>query len=368
MGQHFVPQHYLRQFHVGDAKRIAVARVVPFRWIGSASIKGQCQRGEFYGKDSAVDGAYKEIEAGVAPALREVAACRTWSLQQQFALRMLAVSLHIRTRKAIEAEKVAFRKLADEEIRFAIDRGELPPPPGGWRPGLMDVTGIPSGLLLTTIGCDLEAATLGMKLLAAPRDRSFITSDHPAVAMNPFAYKADPNRRHVGFSKAGFQLLLPLSPEVAVIFYDPKVYKVGRRGERCVTVSPDDVELLNSLQVQSADACLYTHSEAMRPELARLHERYQRLRPNIEDTTRRHELTGPEKAVLFHGQHFSVNAPRPLACVGYRRNIRVRPGDRRDPAHTALVSQLVADLENNPTGGDLDARMRRLFGPDVADD
>jgi hypothetical protein len=120
--------------------------------------------------------------------------------------------------------------------------------------------------------------------------------------------------------------------------------------------------------VQSADACLYCHSEAMRPELARLHERYERLRPNIEDTTLRHELAGPEKAVLFHGQHFSVRTPRPLACIGYRRKIRVQPGERRDPGHSALVSQLVADLENNPTGGDLDARMRRLFGPEVADE
>jgi hypothetical protein len=38
--EHFLPQHYLRQFRIGDSKLIGIAKVAPFRFIGAGPTRG----------------------------------------------------------------------------------------------------------------------------------------------------------------------------------------------------------------------------------------------------------------------------------------------------------------------------------------
>ncbi|XHR31119.1 MAG: DUF4238 domain-containing protein [Chthoniobacteraceae bacterium] len=46
--QHFVPQHYLRQFRVEGTKQICVMRLSPLKYIGLGAINRQCQEDYFY--------------------------------------------------------------------------------------------------------------------------------------------------------------------------------------------------------------------------------------------------------------------------------------------------------------------------------
>jgi hypothetical protein len=360
MGQHFVPRHYLRQFRIGTTEQIAMALVAPFRWIGAAGITGQCQHGEFYGKDSGIDRIYQDIEGAVSSPLRSICAKRTWTTDEMFAVRMLAVSLHIRTKKAIEATKVPMRLMADHVLKHAIEKGELPAPEGGWRPGLMDFVGVPSDLILRTIACDLEAATLRLKTLTAPPGAFFITSDHPSVALNQFGSEHDAQRSFAGFSKAGFQLLLPLSPQVTALFYDPTVYRVGKPGSTCVPLNASDVETLNSLQIQSADKCVYCHDPSQEDRVAGLCRDFATLRISLDETVKRYPTDRPNEELL-HIKHSTVRLPRPLRCISYVKRLEARPGDRRNPLHSELVERIVEDLRENPNGGDIDSRMEKVF-------
>src|SRR6185436_742708 len=112
--QHFVPQHYLRQFRIGGTKQIGVARVNPFTIIPCASISGQCQQDYFYREDGQLDELLQECEQGIGPVLIRVSQTLQFDAKELVALRLLATILHVRTRKAIETAKVFPKKIAYE--------------------------------------------------------------------------------------------------------------------------------------------------------------------------------------------------------------------------------------------------------------
>jgi len=334
--------------------------VEPYRCVGLGSIKGQCQRDYFYGKDGPTDAMLQETERTIAPALYAVNKSRTATTEQWQGLRLLAVQLHLRTSKAAELAKVFPRFAADQMINAAIKKGELPEPTGGWRAEMMDFEGVPQSLLgLNLLACYFETTTLRCKLLSAPPGSFFITSDNPAITLNQFAADAKGVRDYVGFAQSGFQLVLPLSPSLCAFLYDPFVYKVGYRKDDPVEVQPEDVDTLNSLQVQSAERCLYAHRPEAEREIKQLVARYSRLRKTITEAIKSYPQN--EKETLFKFGDPAMVLPRHGQFCRYLKNIRRGVGERRDPGNTHLIKLLVDDIEKNPVGVNLDERMERLI-------
>jgi hypothetical protein len=122
---------------------------------------------------------------------------------------------------------------------------------------MADFDGVAKMLIGETIPCWFEMLTLKCKILRAPPNTAFVTSDHPVLTLNQFAEGAHPFRNFVGFAKAGFQLLLPIAPPLCLYFYDEKTYKAGTRHGDLIALTPQDVETINALQIQSADVCIY---------------------------------------------------------------------------------------------------------------
>lgn len=357
--QHFVPQYYLRQFRSDGTNRVLVCLVEPYRCVGLGGIKGQCQRDHFYGKDSVTDEVLRETEQQIAPTLYAVNSSHTTTTEEWQTLRLLAVQLHLRTNKAAERAKVFPRFVADKLISTAIKKGHLPPPLGGWQESMMDFEGVPQMLLgLNLLSCYLETATLRCKLLRAAPGECFITSDHPAIALNQFAVKERSVRDYVGFAQAGFQLLLPLSPALCAFFYDPFVYKVGNRNDRIVELNASDVEIVNSLQVQSAEKCLYAHQPEQSRRIEELVAKYCRLRMPLSAGIKSHRQNENATLLMFSDPP-PVLSKRWQFC-SYLANIRRAVGDRRDPGHTHLVQLLIEDIERTPKELSLDERIARI--------
>jgi hypothetical protein len=357
---HYVPQYYLKQFRGDDTNRVLVSMVEPYRCVGLGSIKGQCQHDHFYGKNGATDAMLQETEQTIAPTLYQVNASRTVSDEQWQGLRLLAVQLHLRTRKAAELAKIFPRFMADQVIQTAIKKGELPPPKGGWHADMMDFEGVPQTLLgPNLLFCYFETATLRGKLLSAPPGSFFITSDNPAITLNQFAADAKGVRDYVGFAQAGFQLVLPLGATLCAFLYDPFVYKVGDRNAGIVQVSADDVELLNSLQVQSAERCLYAHRLEAEPELKRLVARYARLRQPHTSGMKSFPQNDKETLIKFSDPPMVI--PRRWQFCGYVKKIRRRVGDRRDPGMSHINELLVENIRKKPAGVVLEERLEQVI-------
>jgi hypothetical protein len=277
------------------------------------------------------------------------------------ALRWLSVTLHARTRKAAEAYKVFPKRIFHEVIQSGIDRGEVPlPPEGKWTEDMVDCNGVPGFLLKNSvIPCALEMQTLACKLLKAPDRAFFITSDNPVLVLNQFC-SAELFRNYAGFGKSGFQLLMPISPKLCVFFFDAKVYKVGFRRHRLVSISADDVEIVNALQIQSAEEFVFFHDPNLEAEVRGLVGGFSRFRVPVQDCLQ--TFDGPKEGEeLLHFKKLSVKLPRAWAFCRKRRHVNARIGDRRDPAWTALIDELLDDFEKDPNGGGMRTRIEKIL-------
>lgn len=364
--QHFLSRHYLRQFRIGSSEQVAIATIDPVRIVGAGAINRQCQEDYFYGDDKVLEQLFAQSENDIAPVLAGLSTKLDINGPELVALQLLAAQLHVRTRKAAESAKVFPRRIAYEVIKDAIARGDLPPPPGGkWTEDMMDFKGMPGFLFETgTIPCWLEMQTLGCKLLRATPPAWFITSDNPVVLLNQFAVGADPIRSFVGFGQSGFQLLLPVAPSLCLFFYDPKVYKVGKRGKRLLDVSASDVEIINALQIQAAEKCLYFHDLSLGDDVLRMINRYAPLRVPIRENLKEYPGRN-EKERLLHLQRPPPKLPADWEFCRYRRRIGARPGDQRNAAWTATIAELMEDIKRDPEGGGIFARLGRILGSDI---
>jgi hypothetical protein len=358
--QHFVPRHYLRQFGYSDTEQISLARIEPYHYVPKATIARQCQEDYFYDDDGKLEDLLKLGEDDMAPVLVDVCRKMAYSDRELGLLRMLAVLLHVRTRKAAEAAKVFPRRMFAEVTQAGIDSGELPPPPEDWNPEAVDFSGVSAMLIGNAIPCWLEMSTLDCKLLHAPATSAFVTSDNPALLLNQFADGAHPLRRFVGFAQSGFQLLLPLSPRVCLYFYDRRVFKVGKGNGQVVEIGDSDTNTINTLELQSADVCLYFNDTVPENRARGLIEKYKTLRKPIQDSLR--TLPGRTANEQFlHLQSPPLTLPRPWTFSHVQNADVVRPGTRRDPIWTAAIWKVVDEIEAGHPPQDFFNRMEQIL-------
>lgn len=366
--EHFVPRHSLRPFCIDEPKQkqIGIATVEPFRFIGAGPIDGQCQEDYFYGKDKIWDDLLTAYEGVIAPVLKEVCAKKCFDDKELGTLQMMAVILHKRTRKAMEAAKVAMRYMAVKLTQSAIKRGELPPCPDGEVTEEMFDFKNPAGTMIyEACICYMHMQTLGCKLLQSSLGSYFITSDNPAVVLNQFCIGTNSNFSFAGFAKSGFQLLLPISPNLCLFFYDKKIYKVGNRRDLLVEISKQDVEIVNALQVQFAEKCLYFHNLKLEQEIQRLVSCYVGLRVHIQDSL---QVTPMKDGKEFlHVRKPSVKLPAIWNFCRCRKHVKFQPGDSSSPAMTELVKEFMQDVEKNPVGEDIFTRLKK-FCKKIVDD
>lgn len=360
---HFVPQHYLRHFGI-DQKRISLALLSPYRFIGPVSIEGQCQDKNFYEGNQGLNDVIGQSEQEIAPVLAKVIRTEDFNVSELNALKLLSSVFFMRTRKSAESIKVLPRYLAMESLQSAIDRGELPPPPGGTLDeNMIDFSGAPGFAMNQLLTCWMEMHTLDGKILKADEKSWFLTSDNPVAVLNQFCAAADRYGRFVGFSRSGFQLTLPISPKLCIFFYDPKIYKVGGRRDRVVMISGQDVEIVNSLQIQTADACLYCHDSSLEGNIRHLVATYVHLKKPIKDRLR--VIPGrDDREEFLHLRNQGVDLPSRWSFCTYLRHIHAKPGDRRDPTWTAVSQKLEEDIRLNPRKGDVFKRLDMILNQD----
>ena len=153
--------------------------------------------------------------------------------------------------------------------------------------------------------------------------------------------------------------MLPLSPSLCAFLYDPFVYKVGNRRDAVVVLQPRDVKILNSLQVQSAEICLYAHHSGAEPELQKLVASYAHLRKPNSAAMKSFPQNEDESLIMFSDPAFVL--PKAWQFCRYIKNIQCEVGDRRDPGTTHMIQMLIEDIESNPHPMELDQRLEKMI-------
>ena len=120
----------------------------------------------------------------------------------------------------------------------------------------------------------------------------FITSDNPVFKYNQYMEQIR-NRGTTGLGQTGIQVFLPLSPKHILVLYDKDVYDYVRKQLPTET----DVDVLNGLQVISANNNLYFNDWKQSTAIEDLASRYAHLRQH--DPTVLNEFSSDENP-----QHF----------------------------------------------------------------
>ena len=100
---------------------------------------------------------------------------------------------------------------------------------------------------------DVVEAIKDLKFLVLNADVDvFITSDNPVFKYNQYCQGVQ-NFGTTGAGQTGLQIFLPLSPRDQLVLYDGKVYDHVKSR----TPNPKDIDMINSIQVVSAENNLY---------------------------------------------------------------------------------------------------------------
>ena len=253
--QHYVPQFYLKRFST-DGKRINIWNMQRKKIIYSGSLKAQCYKDYFYGKQLGVEKIIGEtIEGAVASIFENI---EKHSIlpepisAEHFALVIYMLVQYGRTKYAADSlnevndwlMRHMYRGKANAE-GIDIDQYKI---------SIEDAPLVSLGISIQGYPLLLD---LNYNLLVNKTEVEFVTSDNPVVFYNQF-FSFRENVSSTGVRTKGLQIFLPIDPLNLLVFYDPWIYSIERSRRRIVEVSLEkDVHTINTLQMCSALNCVY---------------------------------------------------------------------------------------------------------------
>jgi hypothetical protein len=263
---HFVPKFYLRNFSSNcngpvsrgrEAGSIKLIHLSTGAYVRNASIKGQCQKPNFYGFAEGLEAEFGKLETQAAEIIRKIIANQTLPPIGTFdrsALTAFVVLQRSRTEAAASDMERLGRRLAS-----AIYEGDVPSKDAdNWADPPLKL------VISTAVEAIPFAEQLAMHLFINQSAEEFITSDHPAVAHNMYCQGIN-HKGVLGWNCSGVQIFLPLSPMHLLMLYDGQTYALGRNKSRYLSIlqNKDDVRAFNSLQILSGRQAVYFKSDSM---------------------------------------------------------------------------------------------------------
>lgn len=255
MKQHFVPQFCLKKFsNDNDGKSISVFLKNTSEFIQSASIKGQSQKINYYGKDQIIENYLMGIETRASIVFNKI--CQNEAIiKEPFEdyFRILHFAINLYFRNPVQSELILnhdanfndhYEKYKDSpEIKSLIDNKITPAQSIG-----ISLTESPRIAKM--------CADLSCKLIINKSSIPFITSDNPVVKYNSFSDRL--KNISASFVSYGLQIFFPLSPTLMLLYYDPKAYTIKEDEKDLIFITEEsEILQLNLLQVLNSSNCLY---------------------------------------------------------------------------------------------------------------
>lgn len=254
--RHFVPQFYLRNFSYDAQKKfINIFHIKSGKHIHNGMIKNQAQKDYFYGSELAFENALSDIESETSLLIETIIqrgeVPKYLSADYQTLL-MYCIFQHHRTLYAADA----MDEQLDKTVKIIFkSHSEIGPHLDNY---LVHFTEPAKFVLSIAASIVPLAYDLRMKLIINKSESHFVTSDNPCVFINPFLrIKRSFGGKH-GIASKGLIILLPISPDYAIIIYDDYRYKIGGKNMKPVIISnPMDIEEINKLQFLNAHKSIY---------------------------------------------------------------------------------------------------------------
>ena len=251
---HYVPRVYLKNFSTNE-KTINLFNLSREIVIREGKLKSQCYRDYLYGVEDGLEKALGLIEGQAAKLFREIRRELKPPKPESTDygnLLIFVIFQRNRTLYAANAINEMFVAMAQKIISYSPDFQE----------DIFDKITInindPAIHALRAANQSLHfAMDLSCKLLLAKKGAEFITSDNPVAFYNQ-ALETCHLHNGLGTASKGLQIFFPISPEVAILFYDASIYKIGGRHEQTIQITEQcDMDQINTLTFANAEENIY---------------------------------------------------------------------------------------------------------------
>lgn len=315
--QHFVPRCYFKPFSVNRGGfAISVFNLDRSMGIESASIRGQCARSYFYGKDLSLEKLLQFSEDTYANTIMDIDE-PGYALTPADAsvIRHFAYLQHYRTEATAKRAAISMSEVADMAWN-----GEAP---ADWRTTTQDALHMGMRAFADTMHIidDLKVC-----LVRNVTTRPFITSDNPAVMTNRW-YAQNPKAKGLsgGAGSAGALVFLPLTPSILALIYDGGVYSITNSGGWTTVYKSSCAEAFNEHQFLNCSANVYFSDWRSLDQISKSFEAARPYRPTV-----RHEIIPAVRERSDDwGEHYRVLAREELGETKidflHLRTIQPRP-------------------------------------------
>lgn len=259
--QHYVPKFYLKLFSNNQSNthvKIFIKstnKIIPY-----GDLKNQAYENYFYGKDTKIEKEFSKIEDEVSRIISDIIEFKKLPKPQISDYKTLWLFTFLQNSRtkfsADETNEMIDQTLKtifknDKRFKDKIDEVKF----GYDNPVLLNLDTLINTILVTK---DLKC-----KLIINQTKKPFVTSDNPIILYNQFLEQRNHQFGKCGLASKGLQVFYPLNPELALIYYDKKVYKIGFRKRNYVeTFNEKDIESLNILQFLNSDKVIYSNEKA----------------------------------------------------------------------------------------------------------
>ncbi|WLH78046.1 DUF4238 domain-containing protein [Pseudomonas sp. FP2335] len=251
---HYVPRVYLKNFSSND-KTINLFNLSREIVISGGKLKSQCYRDYLYGIEDGLEKALGLIEGLAAKLFREIRKDLKPPSPESADYGDLLTYVIFQRNRTLYAARAINEMLVAMAQKLISYRPEIPK-------DIFEKVSIevndPAIHALKAANHSIHfALDLSCKLLLSKKGAEFITSDNPVVFYNQ-ALESCQIHQGLGTASKGLQIFFPVSPEIAIIFYDNSTYKVGGKHGLTIQITEQrDMDQINTLILANAEENIY---------------------------------------------------------------------------------------------------------------
>lgn len=215
--QHYVPQFYLKLFS-NDSKSIGTWNSKTNKIIHNASIAGMASRNNLYGSKQDIEKELASMEKKWSITIHKIIETNKIETLDDLASILTFITIgSSRTLKSADANNYISEYLAKLMLTNKISQDTLSK--------IKLKLNVPN-LMSMKVAADMTGILFDLRYVIIENISpvEFVTSDNPICCYNKF-YVQRGYKRNYGWGTAGLIILLPLSPQKCLCFYDPMVYK-----------------------------------------------------------------------------------------------------------------------------------------------
>jgi hypothetical protein len=268
--QHYIPKFYLRNFsYQNNKKQIGIYNIENEVYIQTAKLKTQGSKNFFYGMDGQIEDNLSNIEGTLATIIKDIIETKKAPIKESFQYTMLLLFVtltDLRNPVRINGMKDSF----DEMKRIMLSE----------HPNTDTDSLLPNlsheELVRLHISQAVEISEmisdLDYKLLINKTTNSFISSNFPVVKYNQFLEGKRWPHSKSGYGLTGLQILIPINDELALMFYDKNIYKLGdNRKQFHYITNTANIDDINKLQFLNCLDTIYFNDKVNLAYIKKLH-------------------------------------------------------------------------------------------------